>query len=103
MAGHYRRHEPSDLEELFRGAGLRIDSLRWWGFPFGRLYDRLGRFVSARQPQPQRLDRLDRDVCQYLCRGLARTIRPGGQSLDLQGSRIIALALPSMDSGGHLR
>jgi len=39
-AGHRRRYDRAGLSGLLAGAGLRIESLRSWGFPFGRLYDR---------------------------------------------------------------
>jgi glycosyltransferase involved in cell wall biosynthesis len=40
-AGHARRYSGRDLRRLVAGAGMRIERLRGWGFPFGRVYDLL--------------------------------------------------------------
>lgn len=40
LAGHYRRYDRSQLIQLASLAGLEIQTLRGWGFPFGRLYER---------------------------------------------------------------
>ncbi len=39
-AGHVRRYDRAMLGALIEGAGLRVELLRGWGFPFGRVYDR---------------------------------------------------------------
>jgi SAM-dependent methyltransferase len=39
-AGHARRYDRAMLVALIEDAGLRVELLRGWGFPFGRLYDR---------------------------------------------------------------
>jgi len=39
-AGHERRYEDVDLRRLLRTAGLEIDALVRWGFPFMTLYER---------------------------------------------------------------
>ena len=38
--GHVRRYEYDRLAALLQGAGLDLITLRPWGFPFGRIYDR---------------------------------------------------------------
>lgn len=38
--GHHRRYDRAMLRALLEGAGLEIDSIRAWGWPFGRVYDR---------------------------------------------------------------
>lgn len=40
-AGHRRRYGAADLERLMAAAGLHTRALRTYGFPFGRLYDRI--------------------------------------------------------------
>ncbi len=39
-AGHVRRYDRAGLARLAGAAGLRLVTLRGWGFPFGRIYDR---------------------------------------------------------------
>lgn len=39
-AGHRRRYDRAGLAALLAGAGLGVERLAGWGFPFGRLYDR---------------------------------------------------------------
>ncbi|MBK6767636.1 MAG: glycosyltransferase [Ardenticatenales bacterium] len=38
-AGHRRRYDAAALERLLGDAGLGVERLTGWGFPFGRLYD----------------------------------------------------------------
>lgn len=40
-AGHRRRYDAAALERLLGDAGLGVERLAGWGFPFGRLYDAL--------------------------------------------------------------
>jgi SAM-dependent methyltransferase len=40
-AGHWRRYDRAGLTRLFTDAGLVVAEVTGWGFPFGRLYDRL--------------------------------------------------------------
>jgi glycosyltransferase involved in cell wall biosynthesis/SAM-dependent methyltransferase len=39
-AGHHRRYSHAALWSLLDGAGLETRSIRAWGWPFGRIYDR---------------------------------------------------------------
>lgn len=39
--GHWRRYDRRGVSDLLVGAGLQVERLRGWGWPFGRLYDRL--------------------------------------------------------------
>jgi SAM-dependent methyltransferase len=39
-AGHERRYEEADVRRLLRTAGLELDALVRWGFPFMTLYER---------------------------------------------------------------
>lgn len=69
-AGHQRRYDESDLQSLLGAAGLEVEILRRWGFPFMTLYER---FIQ----RP----------------GLARAGRPGGS-----GSAIARLARSGLSS-----
>ncbi len=40
-AGHWRRYDGAALVELLTGAGLHVEELTGWGWPFGRIYDRM--------------------------------------------------------------
>ena len=40
-AGHFRRYDRRELEDLVSAAGLVVADVQGWGFPFGRLYDAL--------------------------------------------------------------
>ena len=39
--GHVRRYDRGDLARPVTKAGFELEILRGWGFPFGRIYDRL--------------------------------------------------------------
>src|SRR5438045_1778304 len=39
-AGHYRRYEEAPLRRLLTDAGLRVERLVLWGYPFMALYER---------------------------------------------------------------
>ncbi len=41
VAGHVRRYDRDQLEDRLRSGGLEIELLRGWGFPLGRLYERI--------------------------------------------------------------
>lgn len=62
-ADHLRRYDRADVAGLLTAADLRIVTLRGWGFPFGRVYDRLvlAPAQAARgRPSGQRLARIGR-------------------------------------------
>jgi 2-polyprenyl-3-methyl-5-hydroxy-6-metoxy-1,4-benzoquinol methylase len=40
-ARHVKRYERDEFAQLFAECGFRIESVRVWGFPFGRIYHRL--------------------------------------------------------------
>jgi SAM-dependent methyltransferase len=40
-AGHLRRYDRAGLVALVEGAGLRVEKLQGWGWPVGRIYERL--------------------------------------------------------------
>lgn len=56
-AGHRRRYGGAQLTGRARAAGLVVLSLLPWGFPFGRIYDRLvqGPALRAQAPAARRL------------------------------------------------
>ncbi len=44
--GHQRHYRPQLLEQLLTGAGLRVEKLMAWGFPFHNIYRSAVRIVS---------------------------------------------------------
>lgn len=56
-AGHRRRYGGAELVGRARAAGLAVDTLLPWGFPFGRFYDRCvqGPALRARAPAARNL------------------------------------------------
>ncbi|MBM2811440.1 MAG: chaM [Chloroflexi bacterium] len=75
-AGHERRYDEAALRKLLGGAGLQIEALVRWGFPFMALYER-----HVQRP------------------GLARAGRPGSQGgliARLARSRAVTLGLGAL-------
>lgn len=62
-AGHVKRYTRDQFIQLFTRAGFRVEQVRVWGFPLGRIYHRL-LFApwlrrTAGQAAPEREQRLD--------------------------------------------
>lgn len=55
--GHERRYDGAGLRSLLAAAGIVVQDLQPWGFPFGRLYDRWvqGPALTAANPRARRL------------------------------------------------
>jgi SAM-dependent methyltransferase len=45
--GHHRHYRPAELDRVLRGAGLEVDRVLAWGFPFHSLYRTAVRLASA--------------------------------------------------------
>ncbi len=57
-AGHLRRYDRQQLWDLAAANGLEVETLRGWGFPLGRLYERLVQRPALMARQPSFVGRL---------------------------------------------
>jgi SAM-dependent methyltransferase len=97
VAGHYRRYDADGLEALLRAGGFRVLSLQWWGFPFGRLYDRLLQRAPYHGVGPSGPSSGTPIIWPTICSAIARTIGLGGAGPKPRGSGAIAIAARTQD------
>ena len=95
--GHERRYDEACLRSLLADAGLAVVSLRPWGFPFGRLYDRWvqGPALTTASPAGRRFwARLGRSAAIDRCFRLLFTLDlPLSRLAPESGSGWLALAI----------